>query len=50
MAALNSIPSSRSPDTLGTGIKEKAEVTLTLPAEPETLASEAGEKWKRPFR
>ncbi|XP_053781507.1 protein Atg16l2 isoform X3 [Desmodus rotundus] len=48
-AAKRTVSISESPDTLGTGIKEKAEVTLTLPAEPETLASEAGEKWKRPF-
>lgn len=50
LAIPSSVPSSRSPDTQGIGIKEKVEVTLTLPAEPEFLASEAGEKWKRPFR
>ncbi|XP_045674286.1 protein Atg16l2 isoform X2 [Phyllostomus hastatus] len=48
-AAKRTVSISESPDTLGVGIKEKAEVTLTLPAEPEFLASEAGEKWKRPF-
>ncbi|XP_053526862.1 protein Atg16l2 isoform X4 [Artibeus jamaicensis] len=49
-AAKRTVSICESPDALGTGIKEKAEVTLTLPAEPEFLASEAGEKWKRPFR
>ncbi|KAF6102203.1 autophagy related 16 like 2 [Phyllostomus discolor] len=49
-AAKRTVSISESPDTLGVGIKEKAKVTLTLPAEPEFLASEAGEKWKRPFR
>ncbi|KAM5316021.1 protein Atg16l2 isoform 2-T2 [Glossophaga mutica] len=48
-AAKRTVSISESPDTLGGGIKEEAEVTLTLPAEPEFLASEAGEKWKRPF-
>ncbi|XP_036991597.2 protein Atg16l2 isoform X2 [Artibeus jamaicensis] len=48
-AAKRTVSICESPDALGTGIKEKAEVTLTLPAEPEFLASEAGEKWKRPF-
>ncbi|XP_060015924.1 protein Atg16l2 isoform X3 [Lagenorhynchus albirostris] len=39
----------RSPDTLGDGIREEAD-TLALAAEPAFLESEAGEKWKRPFR
>lgn len=48
LAFLSSICSPRNPDTLGNGIREKAEMALTLPAEPEFLESEAGEK--RPFR
>lgn len=47
---LSSIPSPRNPDTLGDVIREGAEMTPALPAEPEFLDSEAGEKWKRPFR
>ncbi|KAF4009280.1 hypothetical protein G4228_000606 [Cervus hanglu yarkandensis] len=39
----------RSPDTLGDGVREEAE-TLVLAAKPGSLESEAGEKWKRPFR
>lgn len=50
MAFLSSIRSPRSTDILRNEIREKAEMTLTLPAEPELLESEAGEKWKRPFR
>lgn len=47
---LSSIPSPRNPDALGDGIREGAKMTPALPAEPEFLDSEAGEKWKRPFR
>lgn len=48
---LSSIPFPRNPDTLGDGIREGAEMTPALPAEPEFLDSEAGEKWKkRAFR
>lgn len=50
LAFLSSICSPRNPDTLGNGIREKAEMTLTLPAEPEFLEKEAGEKWEKPFR
>lgn len=50
LAFLSSIRSPRSADILGNEIREKAEMTPTLPAEPEFLESEAGEKWKRPFR
>ncbi|XP_019504946.1 PREDICTED: autophagy-related protein 16-2 isoform X1 [Hipposideros armiger] len=49
-AAKRTVSISESPDTLGDGIKEGVEMTLALPAEPEFLESEAGEKWKRPFR
>ncbi|XP_014412136.2 autophagy-related protein 16-2 isoform X2 [Camelus ferus] len=48
-AAKRTVSISESPDTLGDGIIEEAE-TLALAAEPESLESEAGEKWKRPFR
>nr|XP_045364719.1 protein Atg16l2 isoform X4 [Camelus bactrianus] len=47
-AAKRTVSISESPDTLGDGIIEEAE-TLALAAEPESLESEAGEKWKRPF-
>ncbi|CAK6449005.1 unnamed protein product [Pipistrellus nathusii] len=47
-AAKRTVSISENPDTSGTGTREKAEVTLPLPAEPELLESEAGEK--RPFR
>lgn len=49
LAILSLILSPRSPDTLGDGIREEAD-TLALAAEPAFLESEAGEKWKRPFR
>ncbi|XP_066106658.1 protein Atg16l2 [Saccopteryx bilineata] len=49
-AAKRTVSISESPDTPGNGIREKAEMTRTLPAEPEFLEGEAGEKWKRPFR
>ncbi|KAM8815830.1 protein Atg16l2 isoform 2-T2 [Rhynchonycteris naso] len=49
-AAKRTVSISENPDTPGNGIREKAEMTLTLPAEPEFLEGEAGEKWKRPFR
>lgn len=49
VAFLSFIPSPRSPNPLGDGITEGAE-PLALAAEPELLESEAGEKWKRPFR
>ncbi|KAF3830115.1 hypothetical protein GH733_001540 [Mirounga leonina] len=39
----------KSPNPIGDGIREEAE-TLARPAEPLSLKSEAGEKWKRPFR
>lgn len=42
-------PSPRSPNTIADGIREEAEA-LALTAEPLSLKSEAGEKWKRPFR
>ncbi|XP_072825354.1 protein Atg16l2 isoform X4 [Vicugna pacos] len=48
-AAKRTVSISESPDTLGDGITEEAE-TLALAAESESLESEAGEKWKRPFR
>ncbi|XP_072825355.1 protein Atg16l2 isoform X5 [Vicugna pacos] len=47
-AAKRTVSISESPDTLGDGITEEAE-TLALAAESESLESEAGEKWKRPF-
>lgn len=50
LAFLSSICSPRNPDTSGNETREKAEMTLTLPAEPECPESEAGEKLKRPFR
>nr|XP_020758410.1 autophagy-related protein 16-2 isoform X3 [Odocoileus virginianus texanus] len=48
-AAKRTVSISESPDTLGDGVREEAE-TLVLAAKPESLESEAGEKWKRPFR
>ncbi|XP_029770562.1 autophagy-related protein 16-2 isoform X5 [Suricata suricatta] len=48
-AAKRTVSISESPNTLGDGIREMAE-TVALPAEPVSLESEAGEKWKRPFR
>nr|XP_020758409.1 autophagy-related protein 16-2 isoform X2 [Odocoileus virginianus texanus] len=47
-AAKRTVSISESPDTLGDGVREEAE-TLVLAAKPESLESEAGEKWKRPF-
>ncbi|ELK06774.1 autophagy-related protein 16-2 isoform X2 [Pteropus alecto] len=50
-AAKRTVSISENPDTLGDGIREGAEMTPALPAEPEFLDSEAGEKWKkRAFR
>ncbi|XP_070281670.1 protein Atg16l2 isoform X2 [Myotis yumanensis] len=49
-AAKRTVSISENPDTSGNGTREKAEMTPTLPAEPEFLESEAGEKLKRPFR
>ncbi|XP_015412962.1 PREDICTED: autophagy-related protein 16-2 [Myotis davidii] len=49
-AAKRTVSISENPDTSGNGTREKAEMTLTLPAEPECLEGEAGEKLKRPFR
>ncbi|XP_070281669.1 protein Atg16l2 isoform X1 [Myotis yumanensis] len=48
-AAKRTVSISENPDTSGNGTREKAEMTPTLPAEPEFLESEAGEKLKRPF-
>ncbi|XP_004279809.1 protein Atg16l2 isoform X2 [Orcinus orca] len=48
-AVKRTVSISESPDTLGDGIREEAD-TLALAAEPAFLESEAGEKWKRPFR
>ncbi|XP_062950125.1 protein Atg16l2 isoform X2 [Cynocephalus volans] len=48
-AAKRTVSISESPDTLGDGIRKEAE-TLAKAAEPESLKSEACEKWKRPFR
>ncbi|XP_069409098.1 protein Atg16l2 isoform X1 [Ovis canadensis] len=48
-AAKRTVSISESPDTLGDGIREEAE-TQVLAAQPGYLESEAGEKWKRPFR
>ncbi|XP_055279592.1 protein Atg16l2 isoform X2 [Moschus berezovskii] len=48
-AAKRTVSISESPDTLGDGIREEAE-TLVLAPRPGSLESEAGEKWKRPFR
>lgn len=48
-AAKRTVSISESPDTLGDGVREEAE-TLVLAAKPGSLESEAGEKWKRPFR
>ncbi|XP_027436028.1 autophagy-related protein 16-2 isoform X2 [Zalophus californianus] len=47
-AAKRIVSISESPNTIG-GIREEAE-TLALPAEPLSLKSGTGEKWKRPFR
>ncbi|XP_027436029.1 autophagy-related protein 16-2 isoform X3 [Zalophus californianus] len=46
-AAKRIVSISESPNTIG-GIREEAE-TLALPAEPLSLKSGTGEKWKRPF-
>ncbi|KAI5193130.1 protein Atg16l2 isoform X1 [Manis pentadactyla] len=48
-AARRTVSISESPNPLGDGITEGAE-PLARAAEPEPLESEAGEKWKRPFR
>ncbi|GAB5577418.1 protein Atg16l2 isoform X1 [Prionailurus iriomotensis] len=47
-AAKRTVSISESPNTVGDGIREMAE-TVTLTAEPLSLETEAGEKWKRPF-
>ncbi|XP_044927334.1 protein Atg16l2 isoform X9 [Mustela putorius furo] len=46
---LSFTPSPRSPHSVSQGIREEAE-TLAPTAEPLSLKSEAGDKWKRPFR
>uniref|UniRef100_A0A452TZD7 Protein Atg16l2 n=1 Tax=Ursus maritimus TaxID=29073 RepID=A0A452TZD7_URSMA len=48
-AAKRTVSISESPNTIADGIREEAEA-LALTAEPLSLKSEAGEKWKRPFR
>ncbi|XP_045750338.1 protein Atg16l2 isoform X4 [Mirounga angustirostris] len=48
-AAKRTVSISESPNPIGDGIREEPE-TLARPAEPLSLKSEAGEKWKRPFR
>ncbi|VCW96605.1 unnamed protein product, partial [Gulo gulo] len=48
-AAKRTVSISESPNTVGQGIREEAE-TLAQTAEPLSLKSEAGDKWKRPFR
>ncbi|XP_044927326.1 protein Atg16l2 isoform X2 [Mustela putorius furo] len=45
---LSFTPSPRSPHSVSQGIREEAE-TLAPTAEPLSLKSEAGDKWKRPF-
>lgn len=49
MTFLSFTPSPRSPHSVSQGIREEAE-TLAPTAEPLSLKSEAGDKWKRPFR
>ncbi|XP_048215559.1 protein Atg16l2 isoform X3 [Perognathus longimembris pacificus] len=46
-AAKRTVSISKSPDTLGDGIREETE---SQAAEPESLERETCEKWKRPFR
>ncbi|XP_044609518.2 protein Atg16l2 isoform X1 [Equus asinus] len=48
-AAKRTVSISESPSILGYAVREPAK-TLALAAEPESLESEAGEKWRRPFR
>ncbi|XP_045872397.1 protein Atg16l2 isoform X2 [Meles meles] len=48
-AAKRTVSISESPNSVGQGIREEAE-TLAPTAEPLSLKSEAGDKWKRPFR
>ncbi|XP_049745888.1 protein Atg16l2 isoform X1 [Elephas maximus indicus] len=48
-AAKRTVSISENPDTLGDGVRERAE-TLALPPEPESQEREACEKWKRSFR
>ncbi|EFB16101.1 hypothetical protein PANDA_016944, partial [Ailuropoda melanoleuca] len=48
-AAKRTVSISESPNTIADGIREETEA-LALTAEPLSLKSEAGEKWKRPFR
>ncbi|XP_013367303.1 PREDICTED: autophagy-related protein 16-2 isoform X4 [Chinchilla lanigera] len=48
-AAKRTVSISEVPDSLGKGIREGTE-TLALAGEPDSLESEACEKWKRPFR
>ncbi|KAM6172465.1 protein Atg16l2 isoform 1-T2 [Erethizon dorsatum] len=47
-AAKQTVSISELPDSLGKGIREGTE-TLALATEPDSLESEACEKWKRPF-
>ncbi|XP_034522288.1 autophagy-related protein 16-2 isoform X2 [Ailuropoda melanoleuca] len=47
-AAKRTVSISESPNTIADGIREETEA-LALTAEPLSLKSEAGEKWKRPF-
>ncbi|XP_013367301.1 PREDICTED: autophagy-related protein 16-2 isoform X2 [Chinchilla lanigera] len=47
-AAKRTVSISEVPDSLGKGIREGTE-TLALAGEPDSLESEACEKWKRPF-
>ncbi|XP_014645778.1 PREDICTED: autophagy-related protein 16-2 [Ceratotherium simum simum] len=49
-AAKRTVSISERPDILGNGIKEQAQTLALAAAEPVSLESEAGEKWKRPFR
>ncbi|XP_022377556.1 autophagy-related protein 16-2 isoform X1 [Enhydra lutris kenyoni] len=48
-AAKRTVIISESPNTVSQGMREEAE-TLAPTAEPLSLKSEAGDKWKRPFR
>ncbi|XP_032216336.1 autophagy-related protein 16-2 isoform X4 [Mustela erminea] len=48
-AAKRTVSISESPHSVSQGIREEAE-TLAPTAEPLSLKSEAGDKWKRPFR
>ncbi|XP_032709064.1 autophagy-related protein 16-2 isoform X5 [Lontra canadensis] len=48
-AAKRTVSISESPNTVSQGMREEAE-SLAPTAEPLSLKSEAGDKWKRPFR